>query len=151
MIYLSCKEHYFIIFVYVFLSGLTNIISITIMDYKFIKMDYLDSVSGGDTGIIEELALIFKEQSVEIYNEMRSFLESQNYKSLGLLAHKAKSSVAIMGMNELADMLKTFELQAMEGKEPQLYESYIQRFKIETQEAVVELDDIISNRLKNNS
>jgi len=121
------------------------------MDYKFIKMDYLDSVSGGDTGIIEELALIFKEQSVEIYNEMRSFLESQNYKSLGLLAHKAKSSVAIMGMNELADMLKTFELQAMEGKEPQLYESYIQRFKIETQEAVVELDDIISNRLKNNS
>ena len=120
------------------------------MDYKFIKMEYLDSVSGGDTGIIEELALIFKEQSVEIYKEMRSFLESKNYKSLGLLAHKAKSSVAIMGMNELADMLKTFELQAREDKETHLYEFYIERFRIETQEAVKELDDIISNRLKNN-
>ena len=113
-------------------------------------MDYLDSVSGGDSGIIEELTTIFKEQSVEIYNEMRSFLEAKNYKSLGLLAHKAKSSVAIMGMNELADMLKTFELQAREGNEPQLYESYVERFKNETQEGIKELDDIIGNRLKKN-
>jgi HPt (histidine-containing phosphotransfer) domain-containing protein len=120
------------------------------MDYKFIKMEYLDSVSGGDTGIIGELVQIFREQSVEIYNEMSSFLTSQDYKSVGLLAHKAKSSVAIMGMNDLADMLKTFELQAREAIEPQLYESYIKRFKNETQEAIKELDDIISNRLKNN-
>ena len=95
------------------------------MDYKFINMEYLDSVSGGDPEIINEIVLIFKEQSVEIYNEMKSLLESKNYNSLGLLAHKAKSSVAIMGMKNLAEMLKTFELQAREGKEPQLYESYI--------------------------
>jgi HPt (histidine-containing phosphotransfer) domain-containing protein len=120
------------------------------MDYKFIKMEYLDSVSGGDAEIIAELTTIFKEQSVEIYNEMRSFLDSQNYKALGLLAHKAKSSVSIMGMNELADMLKTFELQAREGKEPQLYEAYVERFKNETKEGIKELDDIISNRLNNN-
>ena len=75
---------------------------------------------------------------------MKSLLASKNYTSLGLLAHKAKSSVAIMGMNELADMLKTFELQAREGKEPQLYESYIERFKNETEEAIKELDDLLS-------
>jgi HPt (histidine-containing phosphotransfer) domain-containing protein len=118
------------------------------MDYKFINMEYLDSVSGGESGIIEEIAAIFKEQSVEIYNEMRSHLGSKNYTSLGLLAHKAKSSVAIMGMANLADMLKTFELQAREGKEPQLYEHYLERFKSETEEAILELDSIISNRLK---
>jgi hypothetical protein len=55
-----------------------------------------------------------------------------------------------MGMNGLAEMLKTFELQAKEGKEPQLYENYLERFKSETEEAVRELDDIISNRLKGN-
>ncbi len=68
------------------------------MDYKFINMEYLDSVSGGDTSIINEIVVLFKEQSVEIYDEMKSLLESKNYISLGLLAHKAKSSVAIMGM-----------------------------------------------------
>ncbi len=118
------------------------------MDYKFINMEYLDSVSGGDPGVINEIVMIFKEQSVEIYNEMKSLLASKNYLSLGLLAHKAKSSVAIMGMADMANMLKTFELQAKEGKEPQLYEHYLERFKNETEAAIEELDDLISNRLK---
>ena len=113
-------------------------------------MEYLDSVSGGDPGIINEILVIFKEQSVEIYNEMKSHLVSKNYSALGLLAHKAKSSVAIMGMSELADMLKTFELQARDGKESQLYESYIERFVSDTQVAIKELEDLIINRQKSN-
>jgi HPt (histidine-containing phosphotransfer) domain-containing protein len=120
------------------------------MDYKFIKMEYLDSVSGGDPDIINELVALFKEQSVEIYNEMKSHLESNNYVSLGLLAHKAKSSVAIMGMEKLAEMLKTFELQAKEGKEPQLYTNYLERFRSETGEAVRELENFISTKKKGN-
>jgi HPt (histidine-containing phosphotransfer) domain-containing protein len=91
---------------------------------------------------------MFREQSLEIYNEMKSLLASKNYNSLGLLAHKAKSSVAIMGMEEMAALLKTFELQAREGKEPQLYQSYIDKFKDDTGEAVKELEDLISKRQK---
>ena len=72
------------------------------MDYKFINTEYLDSVSGGDSEIIKELVILFKDQSFEIYIEMKKLLAEKNYKSLGLLAHKAKSSVAIMGMNDLA-------------------------------------------------
>jgi HPt (histidine-containing phosphotransfer) domain-containing protein len=120
------------------------------MDYKFINMEYLDSVSGGDTGIIIEIVDMFREQSAEIYKEMKSLLASKDYHSLGLLAHKAKSSVAIMGMAEMALLLKTFELQAKEGKEAHLYESYIDKFKNDTGEAIKELEDLISNRLKGN-
>jgi HPt (histidine-containing phosphotransfer) domain-containing protein len=120
------------------------------MDYKFINTEYLDSVSGGDPSIIIEIVNLFKEQSVEILEEMKSHLEARNYKLLGLLAHKAKSSVSIMGMNDLAVMLKTFELQAREEKEPDLYESYIARFKNETEAAILELDDLVSNQLTEN-
>ncbi len=116
------------------------------MDYKFINTEYLDSVSGGDPEIVKEIVVMFKEQRIEIYNEMNLLLAEKNYTSLGLLAHKAKSSVAIMGMNELAQMLKTFELQAKEGKEPQLYDSYLKRFKTETEAAVIELEDLINKR-----
>ena len=117
------------------------------MDYKFINTEYLDSVSGGDPEIFREIVIIFKEQSIEIYNEMKSHLSGKNYISLGLLAHKAKSSAAIMGMDDLALMLKTFEIQAKEGKESELYESYIKRFKVETDAAVRELEDLVNNRL----
>jgi len=116
------------------------------MDYKFINTEYLDSVSGGDPEIIREIVIMFKDQSIEIYNEMTSHFSEKNYVSLGLLAHKAKSSVAIMGMNDLALMLKTFELQAKEGKESELYESYIKRFKVETDAAVKELEDLVNLR-----
>jgi HPt (histidine-containing phosphotransfer) domain-containing protein len=112
------------------------------MDYKFINTEYLDSVSGGDPDIICELVSLFREQVAEISEEMRLLFEAKNYKLLGLLAHKAKSSVSIMGMNDLAAMLKAFELQAREEKEPHLYESYIERFRMEANEAITELEDL---------
>jgi HPt (histidine-containing phosphotransfer) domain-containing protein len=118
------------------------------MNYRFINPEYLDSVSGGDNEMIREIVNMFREQVVEMYNEMKSLLDDKNFYTLGRLAHKAKSSVAIMGMNELAGMLKTFELEAIEGKETEKYESYITRFRYETGEAVNELDDLVNNRLK---
>jgi len=118
------------------------------MDYKFINTEYLDSVSGGDNDIIREIVVMFGEQIVETENQMKMLLAEKNYNTLGLLAHKAKSSVAIMGMSDLAVMLKTFELQAKEGTETEKYESYINRFVLETGEAMKELDDLLNNRLK---
>lgn len=115
------------------------------MDYKFINPEYLDSVSGGDPEIIREIVNMFKDQSIEIYNEMESHLSDKNYTSLGLLAHKAKSSVAIMGMNDLAQTLKTFEQEAKEGIGSELYESYLFKFKTETEGAFIELDNLLSN------
>jgi HPt (histidine-containing phosphotransfer) domain-containing protein len=118
------------------------------MSYKFINTEYLDSVSGGDQGIISEIVDLFRDQSKEIYAEMKSLLASKDYNSLGLLAHKAKSSVAIMGMEEMAGLLKTFELQAKASQEIHLYENYIEKFRNDTSAAVLELEDLISNRQK---
>ncbi|MCU0472283.1 MAG: Hpt domain-containing protein [Bacteroidales bacterium] len=118
------------------------------MDYKFINTEYLDSVSGGDNEIIREIVVMFGEQVVETANQMKTLLAERNYTTLGLLAHKAKSSVAIMGMSDLAALLKTFELQAKEEIETELYESYINRFVFETGEAMKELNELVNNRLK---
>lgn len=120
------------------------------MDYKLINTDYLDSVSGEDNNIMSEIICIFKEQVPQMLQEMKKLFNEKNYYSLGLLAHKAKSSVAIMGMDELAALLKSFETEAKEGKETDKYEYYINRFEKDTSEAMLELDDLINNRLKRN-
>lgn len=114
------------------------------MDYKFINTEYLDSVSGGDREITLEIVKMFSEQTVEIYDEMKSLLASEKYHLLGLLAHKAKSSVAIMGMDDLSSMLKTFEQQAKESRETELYADYIERFRRDTDSAIIELNDFKS-------
>lgn len=118
------------------------------MDYKFINTEYLDSISGGDNEIIREIVVIFGEQVIEFKDQMKVLLAKRNYQALGLLAHKAKSSVAIMGMENLAAMLNTFELQAKDGKETEKYESYLAMFADETSGAVKELNDLLDNRLK---
>ena len=114
------------------------------MDYKFINPEYIESVSGGDNETIRELVSIFNDQVAEFSLEMKKLLEKGDYYSLGLLAHKAKSSVAIMGMEELAVMLKKFELEAKENREPNNYANYVSRFESDTKEAVTELGQYVS-------
>ena len=53
-------------------------------------------------------------------------------------------------MEDLALMLKTFELQARDEKDSHLYDSYVKRFKTETQAAISELEDLVTNQLKGN-
>jgi HPt (histidine-containing phosphotransfer) domain-containing protein len=114
------------------------------MEYKYIKTDYLDMVSGGDSALVRELVIMFAEQVEEILSQMKVHLSEKNYCELGLLAHKAKSSVAIMGMDDLAEVLKIFEQQAKEGKDPDDYEHYIARFGSDTRAAMAELDNLVN-------
>jgi len=115
------------------------------MDYKFINTEYLEMVAGGDATLLKELVGLFRDQVTEFNNDLKVFLEKRSYTALGNLAHKAKSSVAIMGMDSLANMLKTFEIQATSGKNNEMYGSYIQRFENDTKCALEELDSLINN------
>ena len=115
------------------------------MDYKFINTEYIESVTGGDIEIVKELVEIFRSQVIEITNEMKVLYSKGDYHTLGLLAHKAKSSVAIMGMNDLAVMLKTFEIEGKEGKNQGNYESYIKRYETDAGLAGLELENYINN------
>jgi len=115
------------------------------MEYKFINTEYLEMVAGGDNELLKELIGMFRDQVAEFNAEMSLLYNEKNYQALGRLAHKAKSSVAIVGMDSLANMLKTFELQAVDGKNPEKYEAYISRFENETQGALDELDNLVKN------
>ena len=115
------------------------------MDFKYINTEYLESVTGGDREVISELISLFREQVSEMADEMDSLFGKGDFYNLGLLAHKAKSSVAIMGMEELAVMLKQFELQAKDSAETDKYAEYINRFKEQTSAAVKELDEFMKN------
>ena len=109
---------------------------------EYVNLEYIESMSGGDETIIRELVDIFIEQVPEFIREMQKLYEKQDWTNLGMLAHKAKSSIAIMGMNDLAAMLKEFELNAKEAKSPEKYSGYIERFVDETTHAVEELKSI---------
>ena len=130
-----------------FASIYFNLHRLILMDFRYINTEYLEMLSGGDFEIIRELIDMFRDQSGEISREMRSCLMNNDFSSLGKLAHKAKSSVAIVGLNGLAEMLGKFELMTKERKQTEQYEAYITRFDQETKIAVKELDQYVNNSL----
>ena len=73
---------------------------------------------------------------------MPELLRNKDYDALSKMAHKAKSSVAVMGMNEVADLLKELEILAHEEKDVDQYESMINEFLEQSQLAIMELESI---------
>ncbi len=95
--------------------------------FTYADLEYLESMSLGND-MIAEMIDLFVQQIPEFTEGLTSLLASGDYPALGALAHKAKSSVAAMGMNSTAADLKTLELTAKAGEEKENYPLLIQRF-----------------------
>jgi len=108
-------------------------------------LSYLREMSGGNKELVLEMISIFKDQMAEFSNEMDQHLKNHEYELLGKLAHKAKSSVSIMGLQDLAVDLKNLENMAREKEKTDSYAGIIAKFKQETAEAVKELAVISDN------
>jgi HPt (histidine-containing phosphotransfer) domain-containing protein len=106
-------------------------------------LTYLREMSGGNRDLIREMITIFNTQVEEFGRDMDRLLEKKEYELLGKLAHKAKSSISIMGMTDLAVELKTLENLAREGKQAEKYAGIISSFKNQTQQAVQELKGVL--------
>jgi HPt (histidine-containing phosphotransfer) domain-containing protein len=104
-------------------------------------LNYLKTMSGGDPAFIREMIDLFREQIEEYEEQMPLLLENKEYSSLSKMAHKAKSSVAVMGMNAVADLLKELEILAHEGREVDRYESMVREFLNQSRLALEELKD----------
>ena len=89
--------------------------------------------------LILEIIDIFISQVEEIWNEMQDTYNRKDIDSLGKLAHKAKSSVAIMGMTALSNQLKDLELFCKGNTNEDIYQKIIDQFKSECLQAIDEL------------
>lgn len=98
-------------------------------------------MSGGDSKFIQEMIELFREQIEEYKQLMPELLRNKDYNSLSKMAHKAKSSVAVMGMRQVADVLKELEILAHDEKEVERYDSMVKHFLDQSQLAIVELEN----------
>jgi HPt (histidine-containing phosphotransfer) domain-containing protein len=99
-------------------------------------------MSGGSPEIVKEMIGIFIDQANEYVRDMRLHLDNKDYLALGKLAHKAKSSISIMGMTDLATDMKTLELLTKENKDVDTYPGLVEKFIAQTNAAMAELNEI---------
>jgi HPt (histidine-containing phosphotransfer) domain-containing protein len=106
-------------------------------------LNYLRTMSGGDDKFIAEMIELFREQVDEYSSMMPALLEAKDYSNLSKLAHKAKSSVAVMGMTAVSDLLRDLELLANEEREVERFGDMISEFLEQSKLAILELEQQI--------
>lgn len=109
-------------------------------EHKYINLSYLEGIAEGDKGVIKELIEIFIEQIPEFTVGFEDSMLHNDWVKVAAIAHKAKSSVMSMGMEELGNVvLKDLELLAKQLRILELSE------KNKSEKRNEELDKLIQN------
>lgn len=102
-------------------------------------LKYLKTITEGDKEILREMIELFLKQVPEYIANMHSYYQSGHFDLLGKEAHKAKSSLDIVGMTELGKEMKILQLKILEGHDYDECLVYIHRFETQCTEAIEEL------------
>jgi len=112
------------------------------IDYKFINLSYLNEISNGNNNFMLELIELLFEQLPEYQIKMNEYYNQKDWNNLGRIAHKAKSAIIMVGMEELALELKKLEENAKEGKNIGDYQEIIVKFVNISNAAIKELQEV---------
>ena len=105
----------------------------------YTNLRYLRTITEENSEIVREMIEMFILQVPDFIKNMKIHLDSKQYSALGKEAHKAKSSLQIMGMSDLEKEMKIFQLKTIEGIEIENYPKYIALFETQCLAAVEEL------------
>ncbi len=109
---------------------------------KLINLSYLESISNGDNHFILELIDMFFEQVPEYQKRLQLLYQKKDWYNLGRTAHKARSAILMVGMENLASELKKLEENAKVEKNIHEYQEIITKFVDYSNIAIKELNQI---------
>jgi HPt (histidine-containing phosphotransfer) domain-containing protein len=105
----------------------------------YTDLNYLKNITEGNKEIVREMIEMFILQVPEFITNLNRFYQTGQYAALGKEAHKAKSSLQIMGMTELELEMKRFQLKTIEEIEVESYPVHIRNFENQCKAAIEEL------------
>lgn len=105
----------------------------------YINLNYLRTITDEEQPIIRMMLEMFLEQIPEFIQNMNRMYQSGDYIALGREAHKAKSSLQIMGMTDLENDMKILIQKTIEGTDVGSYPEHIRNFEIQCTGAIAEI------------
>lgn len=93
-----------------------------------INLDYLKTTTSNDKETILALLDMFKSQIPDLKSGIITAFDNKNWSALKEVAHKAKNSFQILGMQDEADELQKLEILCSQEKDTHLYNGFVKRF-----------------------
>ncbi|MFA6403477.1 MAG: ATP-binding protein [Salinivirgaceae bacterium] len=110
--------------------------------FEYVNLSYLESIGEGDSKFLNELLELFKQQMPILNQELTDALFNKNYAELSGIAHKAKSSVAMLGITELVTDLQTLEIKAKQAIEVDTFPAIVEKFGAISKQVLNEIKDL---------
>ena len=110
--------------------------------YQHIDPAHLDSVTGGDEKFTKELIDVFIQQLPTLLVGLEKALQDKDYKQLSAIAHKTKSSVALMGIEALRADMAELEVKAKDGDDFELYQKIVTNFLSVSTDVLTEIETL---------
>lgn len=110
--------------------------------YKYIDPTHLNSVTDGDEKFKQELISVFIQQLPTLLVGLEKALDEKNYQQLSAIAHKTKSSVALMGIESLRADMAELELQAKNGNDEELFKKIVTNFISVSTDVLAEIETL---------
>jgi len=95
--------------------------------FKYIRLDYLDELTGGDSELVDEMLRLFYENTPPVLEKLAILYEEKNWEEMKKVAHKFKPTLSYVGIHELDGVVPQLEKHAQDfdpdGKIPGLIET----------------------------
>lgn len=108
-------------------------------------LTYITQVAKGNTDFIHDMVDIFISKTPAYLEEMRSYLDAQDWPALGFLAHKLKATYAYMGISTLKQILVLIEKSAKTETDLELIPGHLDFLVLHTKQAMQELQQYRSD------
>lgn len=108
------------------------------------NLTYLRTITDGNKAIIREMIEMFLVQVPIFIQNMNNDYQAGNYLALGKEAHKAKSSLQIIGMTELEIEMKSLLMKIVAGTDVESYPIHIKKFEKQCEAATIELKAVLA-------
>lgn len=110
--------------------------------YKYIDPTHLDSVTEGDEKFKQELITVFVQQLPTLLVGLERALQDKDFTQLSAIAHKTKSSVALMGIESLRADMAELEQEAKKGDNVELYKKIVTNFISVSTDVLAEIETL---------
>ena len=87
------------------------------MEEKLFNLDYLNSISGGDTEFVNDMVQTFIVNSPGELNEIKDLITDKNWQKVGEEAHRFASSLLFLGLDKLKQLAIEIENNGLQQTE----------------------------------
>jgi len=108
-----------------------------------IDFSYLESIAGGDKIFIKEMLEMFNKSTIPEIINIEKFVANRKWKELGILAHKIKAPLQMIGQTETYDLILELEKMAKNKIYIDEIDQLVSIIKIKMEEIEKELTKII--------